>query len=102
MTYILTLLIIGITSVALLFPQDAIALIAELKRRLRLRVIHRAGTEGIKDLSHVLHKFAASKGIEPELVEDVLAEHHDLIVERVGKHYADEILGEPDPTERYF
>jgi hypothetical protein len=41
-------------------------------------------------------------GIEAELVEEVLAEHHEMIVERVGRHYADEILGDPDPTERYF
>jgi hypothetical protein len=36
------------------------------------------------------------------LVEEVLAENHDLIVERLGRKYADETLGEPDPTEHYF
>ena len=78
------------------------AVIAELKRQIRLRLIRRSGTQAARELSKALHDYATHTGIEPELVEQVLAEHYAMIVERIGQHYADEILGEPDPTERYF
>jgi hypothetical protein len=100
--YTLITIIIFSVAWATLFPQEAMAVIAEFKRQLRLRVIRRSGTEGAKQLALALHQFAREQGIEAEIVDEVLAEHHDRIVERVGRHYADEILGEADPTERYF
>jgi hypothetical protein len=100
--YALILILVSAATLALLYPQDALAVVAELRRQLRLRLIRRSGAEGAKQLSQALHEYAAKTGIEAELVDYVLAEHHDMIVERVGRHYADEILGEPDPTERYF
>jgi hypothetical protein len=91
---------IALTSWAFVFPEQALALLAELKRQQRLRVIHRTGMEAAKDVKRNLHHYASQHGIEKELVEEVLAEHHDLIVDRLGEKYAREILGEPDPTER--
>ena len=99
--YALVLILASLATWALLYPREAMSLVAELRRRLRLRLIRRSGTEGAKHLSQALHEYAAKTGIEAELVDHVLAEHHDMIVERVGRHYADEILGELDPTERY-
>ena len=89
-----------ILACSFLFPQEAISIVAELKRQLRLRVIRRTGTNGAKELADRLQRYASDSGIPSELVEEVLAEHHDKIVERLGKRYADEILGEADFTER--
>ena len=100
--YALIFILVSAATWAILYPQDAMSVVAELRRQLRLRLIRRSGTEGAKQLSQALHEYAAQMGIEADLVDEVLAEHHDMIMERVGRHYADEILGEPDPTERYF
>ena len=87
---------------ALTFPQEALSIVAALKRHLRMRVIRRTGTYHAKMLARALHEYATQRGIESELVDDVLVGHHDMIVERLGNRYADEVLGEPDPTERYY
>ena len=98
---LIVIFLIGVTSWAYLFPEQALAILAEFKRQLRLRIIHRTGSEAVKQLGSNLHRFAIEEGIETDLVEEVLAENQDLIVERLGRKYADQILGEPDPTERY-
>ena len=97
----LVLIILSATTWLYLFPNEATALVAELKRRLRLRVIRRTGIAGAEEVRWQLHARAARQGINPILVEQVLAEHHQAIVERLGSAYADEILGEADPIERY-
>jgi hypothetical protein len=98
---LIVIFLITATSWAYLFPEHAIAILAELKRQIRLRVIRQTGENAANDLRRNLHLFALQNGIEAELVEEVLAENHDLIIDRLGRKYADEILGEPDPTERY-
>ena len=99
---LVVIFLIAVTTWAYLFPEQAIATLAELKRQIRLRLIRQAGENAATDLRRKLHLFASENKIEAELVDEVLAENHDLIVERLGRKYADEILGEPDPTERYF
>ena len=101
LTYYLALTIMFILAWATQFPQDALSIIAELKRQQRLRVIRRAGESIANELGQDLHKFAARKGIDRALVDEVLSKNHDMIVERLGSKYADEFLGEPDPNERY-
>jgi hypothetical protein len=73
-----------------------------MKRQLRLSVIRRAGAEGEKELAHLLHDRAAKQNIDTKLVDQVLAEHHGIIVERLGSSVADRFLGEPDEVERYY
>lgn len=84
-----------------LFPEDGLALVAKMRRQLRLSVIRHAGAEGEKELAHLLHDRAAKQNIDTKLVDQVLAEHHGLIVERLGSNIADRILGDPDGTQRY-
>ena len=91
-----------ILACSFLFTQEAISIVAELKRQLRLRVIRHTGTDGAKELAHRLQRYASDSGIPSELVEEVLAEHHDRIIERLGRCHADKILGEADSTERYL
>jgi len=97
----MVIFLIATTSWAYLFPEQAIAVLAELKRKIRLRIIRQAGKHAAMGLRRDLHSFATRNGIEAELVEEVLAENHGMIVERLGRKYADEVLGEPGPTERY-
>ena len=99
---LVVIFLIAVTTWAYLFPEQAIATLAELNRQIRLRIIRQAGEKAATDLRRNLHLFASENKIKAELVEEVLAENHDLIVERLGRKYADEVLGEPDPTERYF
>jgi hypothetical protein len=101
-TNLIVIFLIALASWAYLFPEQAIAALAELKRQIRLRVIRQAGENAATDLRRNLHLFASENEIEAELVEEVLAENHDLIIERLGRKYADEVLGEPEPTERYY
>jgi hypothetical protein len=95
----LVLIILATAAWGSLFPEDALTLLAELKHQLRLRVIHRHGEAKVKVLKRKLLDNAARLGIEPGQVESVLAEQHPLIVERLGRQAADEILGEPDSSE---
>jgi hypothetical protein len=99
---LIAIFLIASTSWTYLFPEQALATIAQLKRQIRLWTIHRAGMEAAKEVAKNLRRYAFENGIECDLVEEVLAEHQDMIVERLGKKAADEILGEPDTTERYF
>jgi hypothetical protein len=101
-TKLIVIFLITATSWAYLFPEQAFTILAEFKRQIRLRIIHQTGEKAATDLRRNLHLFASQNGIEAELVEEVLAENHDLIVERLGRKYADEVLGEPEPTERYY
>ena len=99
---LVVIFLIAVTTWAYLFPDQTMATLAELKRQIRLRIIRQAGENAAKDLRRNLHLFASENEIEAGLVEEVLAENHDLIVERLGRKYADEVLGKPDPTERYY
>jgi hypothetical protein len=93
------LILIFVAGWTFLYLEDGLALIAEMKRQLRLSVIRRAGAEGEKELARSLHERAAKQNIDTKLVDQVLAEHHGLIVERLGSNIADRILGDPDGTE---
>ena len=97
----LVFIILSATAWLIMFPQEALTMMAEHKRRLRLRVIRRTGIAGAEEVRRQLYARAARQGIDPILVEQVLAEHYQAMVERLGSAYADEILGEADPIERY-
>jgi hypothetical protein len=95
----LVLILIFVAGWTFIFPEDGLVLIAEMKRQLRLSVIRRAGTEGEKELAQSLHKRAAKHNLDPKLVDQVLAQHHGFIVERLGSNIANRILDDPDGTE---
>ena len=92
----LVLILIFVAGWTFLYPEDGLALIAEMKRQLRLSVIRRAGAEGEKELARSLHERAAKQNIDPKLVDQVLAQHHGFIVERLGSNIADRILDDPE------
>ena len=85
----------------IIVPCQARALIAELKRQLRLWVIQYAGERAAQAAEHQLFQKAIQAGHDPDLVKEILAEDWDIIRERLGRQAADEILGEPSSLERY-
>ena len=82
-------------------PQLALALIAELKRRLRLRLIRREGERAARLFAHQLRIWGRKRALDPRLVEEVIAAHKEAVAEGVGRKRADAILGEPTSLERY-
>ena len=82
LTYYFALTIMFVFTLATLFPQIALSVIAELKRQQRLRVIHYVGESIANEPAQDLHKFAARKGIDQALVDEVLEQNHDMIAER--------------------
>ena len=95
----LVMIIISAAAWACLFPDDALAVLSNAKRQLRQRVVNRHGEADARTLEHRMLDYAAKRGIDPDLVEEVLAEQHDWLDERLGNKAADEILGEADPSE---
>lgn len=79
-----------------LFPEDGLALAAKLKRLLRERAIRQAIRIGERELAQALHDRAVQIAIDPKLVDQVLAEQHETIVERLGNCMADRILVDPE------
>ena len=95
----LVMIVISATAWACLFPDDALTVLAELKRQLRLRVIRRHGEVNARVMERKLLDYATRQGIDPEQVEGILAEKHDWLSERLGNKAANEILGAADPSE---
>ncbi len=102
MIKLLVLTIMATTAWATLFPEEALALLAEVKRWLRARVIRQSGKIGAKELSLRLQDWGDQNRIEPQIIDELLAEHQDEVIQHLGQCYADQTLGEADLTERYF
>ena len=64
-------------------------------------VIRRTGEEAAKEVENRLYQIASQRGIDREIVDEVLAEQHALVVGRLGEKHADEILSEADPTRSH-
>ena len=86
---------------AFVFPQETRAIIAELKRQLRLWVIRYTGERAARDLARDFYQTAIQKDHDPELVKQVLDENWHIIRDRLGTPLANDILGEPSTLERY-
>lgn len=83
------------------FPKQAQGIIAEFKRQLRLWVIKNTGERTAHSVAREFYQDAVSNGYDLEVVEAVLQERWELISDRLGTHFANELLGEPSPLERY-
>jgi len=83
------------------YPDAALALLAELQRQLRQHIIRREGNRAAQTLARKLRIWAAKRRLDADLVEDVINTHKQEIIEGLGSRYANEILGEPSPLERY-
>jgi hypothetical protein len=83
-----------------LYPEQALAVVVEIKRRLRLRIIRKAGSKGAQQLAASLHQWASQEGLDPEVVDEVLDEHLPGAAYRLGVKQANAQLGEPTLFER--
>ena len=86
---------------AVTFPQQTRAVIAELKRHLRLWVIQYYGEKATQEIAQEFYHNAVQNGHDPKLVKKVLDENWEIIRDRLGTPLANDILGEPSPLERY-
>lgn len=86
----------------LAYPETAISILAEVKRRIRLLYIRLHGKRRAETVFNELRRRAAKKGIDRKLVEDVIAEHREILIMKHGTRAANEALGEPSIWERYF
>ena len=82
-------------------PRGVRVIVAELKRWWRLYLIQRGGEHATQVLACHLVKSAAKKHIDPHVVHKVLTARRLEMIERLGRRYADEVLGKPTPLERY-
>ena len=83
------------------YPDAALALLAELQRRLRRHILQCEGNQAAQTLARRLRIWAAKHRFDADLVESVINAHKQEIIERLGSRYANEILGEPTSLERY-
>ncbi len=97
--YLFTILLL-ILGWAISFPQAALAVLAELKRQLRLRVIQRAGRQAVEELAQSLKDTAKEEGIDSQLADEIIEKKQHAIIQKVGKKYANDVFGEPDPFEQ--
>jgi hypothetical protein len=79
-----------------LFPDEALTVVRELKYQLRMRILRRAALESAQKLEYLLHVRAAQQGIEPELVDQFLAEQRPNILGRLEEICTDQVFNSPD------
>ena len=89
------LLMIPITFItwAMVHPHDALRLIAAWKRRINEYVVRRASQRSARKLVHQFRTRAKSEGCDPEVIEDILAEHLPKITRRLESKWSGEYLG---------
>ena len=83
-------------------PLPARAIVAEMKRRWRLLLIHRYGQMVAARLLRQFQHEAIAQGFDKELVEATLQAHKPALIEQIGIQVTNQQLGEPTPLERYF
>ena len=99
---VLVIIVLSALTWACFFPQDALAILAGFKHRIRLRVIRRHGEAEARILERKMLDYATRRGIAPEQVKEILADNHDWISECLGNRDADQLLGEAEPGAGYF
>ena len=73
-------------------PQDALDLIARLRRQFRQNTIHRIGDQVTQELAQRLRTEARQMGIPPEVADQVIEEESEEIIHRLGNKYTRELL----------
>ena len=90
---------IALLSLVFIYPHFSSALLRHWKKCLRQSTIQRTGRYEAGKLVNQFRSWADEGGYDPRLVDEVLDQHLPLIIERLGRKRANEILGEPQPYE---
>lgn len=103
-TYValVALLPFPIAAFIIFHPEKAVALLAELKRRIRLFYIDYFGKKQADRIFHILKMRAIKKGYSEQEIDEFTADYKAELIERCGTRAANEGLGDPDIIERYF
>jgi hypothetical protein len=83
-------------------PLQAVALLAELKRRYRRWMVRRHGEQAAKRIETTLRAKAGKDPIKQEAIDIVMSQERARIIEKHGTVYANHSLGAPSPLERDF
>ena len=73
-------------------PQTALEFIAALQRQFRRSVAQRCGTQAVEELAQALKAEAKRMKIPQDIAEDVIAEHKEEIIERLGVQRMHDLL----------
>lgn len=87
---------------AVVYPLQAAAIVADLKRRWRRYLIRRKGEEAAAEIVHVFRVQAQNLGFQEEQIEEVIRDNWPGLVEKLGTRETNASLGEPTALERYF
>ena len=82
-------------------PDQAMHVVIEAKRRLRLHIIDRASRQGANELRQQLLQWAIQEGHDPGVVDEVFSDNTTEIILSLGQKEANAILGKPTPFERF-
>ena len=82
-------------------PDQAMHVVIEAKRRLRLHIIDRAGRQGAIELRQHLHQWAIQEGHDPGLVDEVISDNTTEIILSFGQKEANAMLGKQTQFEHF-
>ena len=91
MFYLLSIVLLAIAWV-MANPQDALDLVADLRRQFRRYTIQRTGNQAVQELAQQLRAEARQMGIPPAIADQVIEEERQKIIHRLGSKYARETL----------
>ena len=75
-------------------PENALALVAALKRNWRQYLIRAYGQRAFQEITVTWRGYALRKGFSPEVIDTVLHEHQATLIQRYGTESAAQQLGE--------
>ena len=91
--YLLSI-ILFIIAWSVTYPQDALEVIAGLLRQFRKNIIQRIGDQAAQELAQQLRAEARQMGIPTKIANQVIEEHKQEIVDRLGEKYARELMAD--------
>ena len=89
--YILSIVLL-VMAWAIANPQDALDLVARLRRQFYQSTFQRAGNQAVQELAQQLRAEARQMGIPTKIASQVIEEHKQEIVERLGRKYLRELI----------
>ena len=75
------------------YPDQALALIHQLKSQLRQYIVQNEGQRGWSHLVKIFRKKTSNAGYSSDLVNEILEEYRETIIDEYGHVRADEFFG---------
>ena len=91
MFYLLSIVLL-VMAWAMANPQDALDFVADLRHQFRQNTIQRIGNQAVQELARQLRAEARQMGIPTAIADQVIEEHKQEIIERLGRKYLRELI----------